>query len=91
MESICLHCFVCGRVQGVFYRQSTVAQALSRGLTGWVKNLADGRVEVLICGETTAVTAMQDWLWQGPELAEVKDVVSKLEPMQEYVSFKVKN
>ena len=73
-EKICMHCFVSGRVQGVWYRASTQEQAKVLGLTGWARNLADGRVEVMACGEKKQVLALFEWLQQGPELAEVTDV-----------------
>ena len=52
---IARRCLVAGRVQGVFYRASTRARAESLGVTGYARNLADGRVEVLACGEPQAV------------------------------------
>ncbi len=90
MGSICLHCFVSGRVQGVFYRRATYEEGIKRKLTGWVKNLADGRVEVVICGEEKAVYAMQEWLWEGSKAAEVMDVEIIEEPLQTYASFEVR-
>jgi acylphosphatase len=65
-------CLVSGRVQGVFYRASTSERARALGITGYVKNLADGRVEVLACGEETKVKELIDWLWQGPPAAKVQ-------------------
>lgn len=70
----CLRCVVAGRVQGVFFRASTRNQAQSLGLTGHVRNLPDGRVEVVACGAQAAVEALQDWLWQGPPQARVTEV-----------------
>lgn len=63
-----------GRVQGVFYRASTREQALAFNITGYAKNLPDGSVEVLACGESSAVAALCKWLWQGPLHAEVESV-----------------
>lgn len=63
-----------GRVQGVGFRYATAEKALALGVTGYVRNLPDRRVEVLACGEEKAVTALRDWLWQGPQLARVSDV-----------------
>ena len=63
-----------GRVQGVFYRASTRARALELGLDGHARNLADGRVEVLAAGPSQALDALEAWLWQGPQLAQVSAV-----------------
>lgn len=71
---ICLRCYVSGRVQGVFFRESTRREAESLGVTGRAVNLPDGRVEVLACGEEAPVRALVDWLWSGPRMAEVEDV-----------------
>ncbi|MGB0203912.1 MAG: acylphosphatase [Neptuniibacter sp.] len=77
MKEITLHAFVSGRVQGVWFRQSTKEQALSLGLKGWVRNLNDGRVEVLTTGEEKAVRQLEAWLAKGPELANVAEVISE--------------
>jgi acylphosphatase len=61
-------------VQGVFYRASTRQRAIELGVTGHARNLADGRVEVLACGEAAAVTALCDWLWIGPPASQVTSV-----------------
>ncbi len=55
MARICLHGYVSGTVQGVYYRQSTEAEATRLDLDGWVRNVEDGRVEVLVEGEEEAV------------------------------------
>ena len=65
---------VSGRVQGVFYRASAREQALALGLSGYARNLPDGRVEVLACGSTTAIETFERWLWQGPAAARVEAV-----------------
>ena len=90
MNTICIHCFVSGRVQGVFYRRATFEQAVARGLTGWVKNHADGRVEALLCGETEAVNAMQDWLWEGSSASKVTGVDAREVAWQELTDFEVR-
>ncbi|MCM2263825.1 MAG: acylphosphatase [Desulfuromonadales bacterium] len=65
---------VTGRVQGVFYRQSTVEMARQLGLDGWVRNLPDGSVEALFEGEKTAVDQAIAWCRQGPPRAAVDEV-----------------
>lgn len=90
MGQICLHCFVSGRVQGVFFRRYTHERAIQLGVTGWVKNLDDGRVEVLICGESERVEALRDWLWEGPPAAEVSGVEVREAPVQDYSEFEVR-
>ena len=67
-------CLVSGKVQGVFYRASTAERARALGVTGYAKNLADGRVEVLACGEEAKVKELVDWLWKGPPAAKVQGV-----------------
>ena len=71
---ICIRCYVSGRVQGVWYRAATREQALALGVAGYARNLRDGRVEVLACGEEQAVNTLREWLWQGPPHAKVSDV-----------------
>ncbi len=73
--SICKQCFVSGRVQGVFFRASTAHRATELGLNGYARNLADGRVEVLVCGTAESVAELCAWLWEGPPAAEVSEVV----------------
>lgn len=77
MNRLCLRCYVSGRVQGVWYRGHTQRKALELGLSGYARNLADGRVEVLVCGEMSAVTALRQWLWQGSPRSQVTSVQSE--------------
>ncbi|HKE94581.1 MAG TPA: acylphosphatase [Povalibacter sp.] len=74
MTIVARRCFVSGRVQGVFYRASTRQQATVLGLSGYARNLPDGRVEVLAVGEMTAVQSLIDWLAVGPPAAQVAAV-----------------
>lgn len=90
MADICLQCQVSGRVQGVFYRRETEEQARRRGLKGWVRNKSDGGVEVMLCGEETLVMDMVDWLWEGPERAQVKEVTMEKLPWQSLANFEVR-
>jgi acylphosphatase len=71
-----VHAYVTGQVQQVGYRQSCRQVAMSLGLFGWVRNLADGRVEVFAQGEEGAVDRFVGWLWGGPSLARVSGVES---------------
>ncbi|MDR3446567.1 MULTISPECIES: acylphosphatase [unclassified Dyella] len=67
--------FVSGRVQGVFYRASAREQALMLGLSGYATNLQDGRVEVLAVGTPSSIDALERWLWKGPSVARVDQVL----------------
>lgn len=77
----CERCLVSGRVQGVWYRAGTREQARNLGLSGYARNLADGRVEVLACGDPQAVEQLKRWLWEGPPAAQVSGV--ECEPASE--------
>ena len=67
-------CWVSGRVQGVYYRGSAAQRARELGVTGYARNLPDGRVEVLACGEDAAVRAFVEWLWVGSTASRVTGV-----------------
>lgn len=69
-----IRCVVAGRVQGVFYRAATAEEAQRLQLDGWVKNLPDGRVEVVVAGRPSSVAMLAGWLWQGPPAARVEAV-----------------
>jgi acylphosphatase len=71
---ICRKCWVSGRVQGVYYRGASAARARELGVSGYAKNLPDGRVEVLACGETQSVQAFIEWLWVGSSASRVTGV-----------------
>jgi acylphosphatase len=69
-----IRCVIVGRVQGVYYRAATAEQAARLALDGWVKNLADGRVEVVMSGDAAAIAELASWLWSGPPAARVSAV-----------------
>jgi acylphosphatase len=71
---VCKKCLVGGRVQGVFYRATAAHRARELGVTGFARNLPDGRVEVLACGERAAVQSFIDWLWTGSSASQVTSV-----------------
>jgi len=73
-EKARIHILVRGRVQGVFFRASTCEEARARGLTGWVKNLPDGRVEIVAEGDRPALEALIRWCRIGPPYARVTGV-----------------
>lgn len=70
----CRRFLVSGRVQGVFYRASTRDTALALELTGYARNLDDGRVEVIACGADDALDTLERWLHEGPPMARVNGV-----------------
>ena len=73
-KQIRAHVFISGKVQGVGYRYSTMNAARKLGLNGWVRNLADSRVEAVFEGESETVEEMIRWCHQGSDAAVVKDV-----------------
>lgn len=74
MSQQCIHAYVSGTVQGVWFRAFTREQALALGVTGWANNLDDGRVEVMLCGELSTVQSLIQLLGQGPPSAEVSAI-----------------
>lgn len=85
------HVIVRGKVQGVFYRAETASKAKQLSLTGWVRNLPDGRVEAIFEGEETNVRKIIDFCWRGPTNAYVVDVdVRQQEWKGEFENFEVR-
>jgi len=76
-----------GRVQGVFFRESTRRVAESLKITGHAINLSNGDVEVLACGESGAIDELAAWLKDGPRMASVTDVTSDKAEVGEATSF----
>ena len=74
MANIGVHVYVSGYVQGVGFRYTAIRQARNLGITGWVKNLHDGRVELLLEGEEFSVRQMVEWCRHGPRGAHVTDL-----------------
>ena len=84
------HVYISGRVQGVSFRWNTQHQAQQLGLTGWVKNLWDGRVEAVFEGEEPAVRQAVAWCHKGDRPARVDNVeVHYGQPTGEFRSFRI--
>ncbi|BDI14588.1 acylphosphatase [Nostoc cf. commune SO-36] len=81
---------ISGRVQGVGYRYATVDTARQLGLTGWVRNLPESRVEAVFEGAREVVDDMVRWCYSGPPDAVVKDVVVEYEVPEGLRGFEVK-
>ena len=91
MAEIRAHLFITGRVQGVFFRACTREEAQKRKLTGWVRNLYDGRVEAVFEGQEEAVQSMISWCHSGPPHAVVNDVsVETGKPTGEDIDFDIR-
>ncbi|HUQ27302.1 MAG TPA: acylphosphatase [Usitatibacter sp.] len=73
-ERVTRHLAITGVVQGVWYRESMREEAERLGITGWVRNRADGSVEAVVQGSAEAVEAMQRWARRGPQQARVERV-----------------
>jgi acylphosphatase len=86
---VCFRCLVAGRVQGVFFRASTRYEAQQRGITGYAKNLPDGRVEVFACGDPSAVEELCAWLREGPANAQVSGIACEVADYQAHPYFSI--
>ncbi|MBS3740286.1 acylphosphatase [Candidatus Bipolaricaulota bacterium] len=82
---------IMGKVQGVGFRANTRSQARKLGLTGWVRNLSDGSVEVVAEGEKEDIDSLISWARKGPRLADVKNVeIERDEYRDEFGVFSVR-
>jgi acylphosphatase len=90
METVRVHVWVSGVVQGVFYRAATVEQARAAGVAGWVRNLPDGRVEAVLEGPRDAVERVLAWMRIGPPRAVVDRVEAASEPVEGLAGFSVR-
>lgn len=89
-EHVRRHVFVSGRVQGVTYRASTRRAANERGVDGWVRNLADGRVEAVFEGPADDVESLVEWCHDGPSRARVEAVTTESESLEGVEGFEVR-
>ena len=86
-----IHISVNGRVQGVFFRQSTRVMAIKNNVTGWVRNLDDGRVEIVAEGEESNINALADWCKTGPANSRVDEFELLDEsPTKDFENFEVR-
>lgn len=91
METQRWYMLISGRVQGVYYRASTEQKAVSLGLTGYARNLSDGRVEVVAEGPEARLSDLKAWCEDGPPEARVDSVdVTAQEPTGEFTGFAVR-
>lgn len=90
-EKARVNIFVAGLVQGVFFRSQTKNKAGELGLFGWVRNLADGRVEILAEGEKDKLEKLIDWAKKGPDSARVDGLeINWQEHNDEFKDFEIK-
>ena len=88
MKNTRFHLLLSGRVQGVLFRQYARAKALELGLMGFVKNLIDEKVEIVVEGPKEKVKEFVEWVKQGPPLAKVENVeIAEEECTEEFNSF----
>ncbi|MBN4833299.1 acylphosphatase [Enterobacter hormaechei] len=92
MSNVCTIAWVYGLVQGVGFRYSTQREALQLGLTGYARNMDDGSVEVVACGEADRVEKLVAWLKAGgPRSARVDKVLTEPpQPGREYADFSIR-
>jgi acylphosphatase len=90
MGDICKQFIVSGKVQGVFYRHTTRRKATELKVTGWIRNLENGNVELLACGEPSALDRLENWLWEGPPAAHVTEVKKEELDWQEFSDFQIR-
>jgi acylphosphatase len=80
---------ISGQVQGVFFRATCRRVAVEHGVSGWVRNLPDGRVEAVFEGPADDVRRLLDWARRGPHLAVVTDVATQAEPPEGLGTFMI--
>jgi len=86
-----IHVFVTGRVQGVFFRQSTRVMAIKNNVNGWVRNLDDGRVEIVAQGREQDIDNLSNWCKTGPANSRVDEFELKEESIiEEFENFEVR-
>lgn len=81
------HVWISGVVQGVFFREATKNKAEDLRLTGWVRNLPDGRVEAVFEGDKESIEKIIEWVEEGPDSARVEDIEVKWREYKDEFSF----
>lgn len=89
IHPVCYRCHVRGIVQGVFFRASTRHEAQRLGLKGYAKNLPNGQVEVVVCGDPGAVDILKEWLREGPSQARVTGLTCEVVDYQNFINFSI--
>lgn len=85
------HFLIEGRVQGVGYRMSAQIAAQKIGVTGWVRNLRSGQVEMVVEGEPAQLEQLLEWAWQGPNFAQITDIsLEKITATGEFTQFEIR-
>ncbi len=91
MSLMQIHIFITGRVQGVFFRQSTRVMAIKNNVNGWVRNLDDGRVEIVAQGQEQDIDNLTNWCRTGPANSRVDEFEQKEESItEEFENFEVR-
>jgi acylphosphatase len=84
------HVYIWGNVQGVYFRATTQENAQEHDINGWVRNLADGRVEAVFEGDEEAIRAMLEFCNDGPEMAIVETVRIDWEDPEQLDGFEIR-
>lgn len=87
METLAIIIF--GKVQGVWFRQSTKEKALELGITGEVSNQPDGTVKIIATGKNEQLSIFTDWCKLGPPKAKVENVLTTIVPYRKFTSFTI--
>jgi len=91
VDKVRAHILVSGRVQGVFFRENTQRKAKKLGVNGWIKNLSDGKVEVVFEGDKKSIGKIVGWVKNGPILAKVESIdIERQEYLGEFTDFEIR-
>ncbi len=91
MNRFCVRVVITGRVQGVFFRKTGYDLAVNLGLTGFIRNLSDGSVGAIVCGEKSKVAQFINWCYSGSPMARVDSVdIEELDGENSYPNFSIR-